>query len=180
MRRGIRYGLMGSSLLLGLGFTPMAAAAINGFVTHPADAAGQLTIASTPAAGDDYTRAMEIGYAATEQGDYQTALINFRRALQARPGDRYALDALANVESYIQQQRAAAARQQEIAELQVRLTRAVAAKDWACAATTVDRLITLVPPGSSDRAKLVAYRGELAGFLEARTNLDAWSTICPG
>jgi Tfp pilus assembly protein PilF len=44
---------------------------------------------------------MEVGYAAFEQGDYQTALINFRRALQARPGDRYATDAIANTEAII-------------------------------------------------------------------------------
>jgi len=183
MGHRIRFGLMGSALLMmGLGGIASGAMAIHSTATRTAHAPIETAIASTPAPAsiNDYTRAMEIGYAATAQGDYHTALINFRRALEARPGDRYALDAIANVESYIQQQRAAAARQQEIAELQVRLTQAVAAKDWACAATTVDRLITLVPPNSSDRAKLVAYRGQLTGFLEARTNLDAWSTVCPG
>ena len=49
----------------------------------------------------DYTASMEVGYAAFEQEDYQTALINFRRALQARPGDRYATDAIANTEATI-------------------------------------------------------------------------------
>ncbi|MBE9098449.1 hypothetical protein [Vacuolonema iberomarrocanum] len=47
----------------------------------------------------DYTESMEVGYAAFEQEDYQTALINFRRALQARPGDRYATDAIATTEA---------------------------------------------------------------------------------
>jgi Flp pilus assembly protein TadD len=45
---------------------------------------------------------MRIGYAATQRGDYQTALINFRRALQARPNDSYATQAIRNVETYIQ------------------------------------------------------------------------------
>jgi len=181
MGHRIRSGLMGSALLMmGLGGIASGAMSTDSTITRTAHTPIESAIASTPATIDDYTRAMEIGYAATAQGDYHTALINFRRALESRPGDRYALDAIANVESYIQQQRAAAARQQEITALQVRLTQAVAAKDWACAATTVDRLITLVPPNSSDRAKLVAYRGQLTGFLEARTNLDAWSTVCPG
>jgi hypothetical protein len=48
---------------------------------------------------------MRIGYAATQQRDYQTALINFRRALNARPGDAYATQAIRNVESYIQDNR---------------------------------------------------------------------------
>ncbi|MDY7014282.1 MAG: hypothetical protein SVX43_11920 [Cyanobacteriota bacterium] len=49
----------------------------------------------------DYDRYMEIGYDATEQGDYQTALINFRRAQEERPGDFYATQAIRNVETYI-------------------------------------------------------------------------------
>lgn len=49
----------------------------------------------------DYTQSMEVGYAAFDQRDYQTALINFRRALQARPGDRYATDAIANTEAIL-------------------------------------------------------------------------------
>lgn len=44
---------------------------------------------------------MRIGYTATQQRDYQTALINFRRALEERPGDTYASRAIQNVEGYI-------------------------------------------------------------------------------
>ena len=44
---------------------------------------------------------MRIGYAATQQRDYQTALINFRRALEERPGDNFASSAIQNVEGYI-------------------------------------------------------------------------------
>ncbi|NES71807.1 MAG: tetratricopeptide repeat protein [Okeania sp. SIO2D1] len=50
-----------------------------------------------------YDRYMRIGYDATEQGDYQTALINFRRALAERPGDSYATQAIRNVKTYINQ-----------------------------------------------------------------------------
>lgn len=48
-----------------------------------------------------YDRYMEIGYDATEQGDYQTALINFERALEERPGDFYATQAVRNTQTYI-------------------------------------------------------------------------------
>jgi tetratricopeptide (TPR) repeat protein len=48
-----------------------------------------------------YDRDMRIGYHATRKRDYQTALINFRRALQQRPGDAYATQAIRNVTSYI-------------------------------------------------------------------------------
>lgn len=49
----------------------------------------------------DYDRYMEIGYEATESGDYQTALINFRRALSEKPSDFYATQAIRNVQTYI-------------------------------------------------------------------------------
>ncbi|MGF1477890.1 MAG: hypothetical protein ACFB4I_00125 [Cyanophyceae cyanobacterium] len=52
-------------------------------------------------ARSDYDRYMEIGYDAVEQEDYQTALINFRRALEERPDDYYATQAVRNVNTYI-------------------------------------------------------------------------------
>ena len=137
----------------------------------------------TPPTKDDqqaYTNAMLIGYAAAEQGDYNTALINFRRALSARPGDKYALDAIDNMETYIAQERAEAQKRAEIERLQDVLSRAVQSNDWACAATSVDRLVQLVPPNSVDRDRLIAYRGEIGGLIESRANLDQWSTICLG
>lgn len=127
-----------------------------------------------------YTNSMLAAYAAAEQKDYHTALINFRRALAARPGDRYATAGIRNMETYIAQERAEAAKQVEILQRQELLTQAVAASDWACAAASVDRLVVLIPPDSSDRARLIAYRGELTGFIQARANLDQWSTVCPG
>jgi hypothetical protein len=126
---------------------------------------------------DAYTRAMRIGYAAAEQFDYNTALINFRRALQARPGDEFALAAIANMENYIVRDRNAR-RQQAIDRLQARFDEASAAQDWVCAAGTLDELITYAEPGSLNRERLVAHRGQLSGLLDARANLENWSTIC--
>ena len=47
----------------------------------------------------DFTQCMNVGYAAYKQGDYQTALINFERALIQRPDNTYALDAVENTKS---------------------------------------------------------------------------------
>ena len=134
----------------------------------------------TAGAQDAYTQAMLVGYAADEQGDYQTALINFRRALAERPGDVYAQRAIANVEAYLAAERREIARQQQLATLQQRVTTAVSASDWACAAATVDEMITLVPPNSLERSRLVTYRGELSSLLDARSDIEQWSSICPG
>ncbi|WP_416669216.1 hypothetical protein [Egbenema bharatensis] len=43
---------------------------------------------------------MAAGYEATEQRDYETALIYFQRALDERPNDPYAQQAIQNVEQY--------------------------------------------------------------------------------
>ncbi len=127
-----------------------------------------------------YRTAMLSAYAAAERQDYHTALINFRRALAARPGDRYATAGIRNMETYIARDRAEAAKQAEIIQRQETLAAAVEASDWACAAASVDRLVELIPPDSADRARLIAYRGEITGFIQARANLDQWSTVCPG
>lgn len=47
-----------------------------------------------------YDRYMQAGYTATDQGDYEQALLHFRRALDERPGDSYAQQAIQNVEGY--------------------------------------------------------------------------------
>ncbi|PSN20563.1 hypothetical protein C7271_01615 [filamentous cyanobacterium CCP5] len=146
--------------------------------TPPATTTGSAPTQAAPI--DDYTRFMLAGYAAADIGDYQTALINFRRALAERPNNAYARAAIANMQTYIAEQRAEAARLQEIAKLQSLLQAAVDGTDWACAAATVDQLVMLVPPGSSDRAELIGFRGQLSGFLNARSDLDSWSTVCLG
>lgn len=110
-----------------------------------------------------YPQAMEIGYAATAARDYQTALINFRRALARRPGDIYATTAIRNVEVYI---------------LEARLRRATNQLDWICAARTVDELIVRVERNSLENARLVSYRGELTSLIENQVNLENWSSVC--
>lgn len=136
---------------------------------------------SSPSAASEqesaYERAMRIGYAATDQGDYQTALINFRRALAARPNDPYATAAIRNVEFYIQRRRQAVINQR-IASLEATLDEAATAQDWTCALATVDQLIQLVPPESFGRARLIVYRSEILGLIENRTNLEQWATVC--
>lgn len=48
-----------------------------------------------------YDRYMRLGYDETHARDYQSALINFRRALNERPGDHFASQAVRNVSAYI-------------------------------------------------------------------------------
>ena len=52
-----------------------------------------------------YRQYMNIGYSAYDRGDYQTALINFQRALIKRSDDEYALDAIRNTEETIERRR---------------------------------------------------------------------------
>ena len=49
-----------------------------------------------------FTQQMNAGYAATQQRNYPTALACFQRALQLRPGNPYAAQAVQNVQGYIQ------------------------------------------------------------------------------
>ena len=57
-----------------------------------------------PLAPSTYKQSMAVGYAAYQQQDYHTALINFKRALAERAGDRYAAEAVANTTAIIQHQ----------------------------------------------------------------------------
>ncbi len=59
---------------------------------------------STSSAESDYDQAMQAGYKATEEKDYEAAQTQFKKALQARPNDIYAQQALQNVEFYIARQ----------------------------------------------------------------------------
>jgi len=49
-----------------------------------------------------FDRYMQAGYAATNRRDHQTALIYFKRALDERPDDPYATQAIRNVEGYLE------------------------------------------------------------------------------
>lgn len=55
---------------------------------------------SEPQSAYDYY--MGLGYDATEAGDYQAALDYFQQALDQRPNDTYASQAIRNVTTYIQ------------------------------------------------------------------------------
>ncbi|MBW4653970.1 MAG: tetratricopeptide repeat protein [Kaiparowitsia implicata GSE-PSE-MK54-09C] len=74
------------------------------FEQHRAEMRGSRPIARP--ARYTYQETMRVGYAAFQQKDYQTALINFERAIEVRPGDRLALEAINNTRSIIQQQQA--------------------------------------------------------------------------
>ena len=53
----------------------------------------------------DFKQLMKLGYTYYGQQDYQTALIIFNRALQARPGNAYAVKAIDNTKIAIAQKR---------------------------------------------------------------------------
>uniref|UniRef100_UPI0018E53E97 hypothetical protein n=1 Tax=Cyanothece sp. BG0011 TaxID=2082950 RepID=UPI0018E53E97 len=59
---------------------------------------------SSSGATSSYDQAMQAGYKATQQKDYQTAKQQFQKALELRPNDIYAQQALQNVEFYLAQQ----------------------------------------------------------------------------
>ncbi|MEL7052651.1 MAG: hypothetical protein AAGM45_12795 [Cyanobacteria bacterium J06588_5] len=124
-----------------------------------------------------FKQLMDLGYAASAQGDFHTALINFRRALVLQPNQPYAIAAADNMAYYIEHARISA-RQREISQLESRLANATAQKDWVCAATTIDQLTMYTQPGSLNRERLIGQRGEVSGMLDARLNFDAWSTVC--
>lgn len=128
-------------------------------------------------AGMTFKQAMDLGYAASRQGDLHTALINFQRALLIQPGNPYAAAAADNMAYYIQFERVSA-RQQAINRLQARLETATAQKDWVCAATTLDQLTTYTEPNSLNRERLIGHRGEVSGLLDARIDHESWSTVC--
>lgn len=50
----------------------------------------------------DFKQCMSVGYAAYEQKDYQTALINFERALRQQPNNQYAVNAVNNTKAILQ------------------------------------------------------------------------------
>ncbi len=52
-----------------------------------------------------YKRYMQIGNNAVQKQDYQTAVINFKRALKVRPGDPAAINAIGSIESKVQQKK---------------------------------------------------------------------------
>lgn len=158
----------------------LAIVAISTVDTQPAIANGIITAPSRPdlsTEGMTFKQAMNLGYAASRQGDLHTALINFQRALLIQPGNQYAAAAADNMAYYIQHGRVTS-RQQAINRLHARLQTATAQKDWVCAATTLDQLTTYTEPNSLNRERLIGQRGEVSGLLDARIDHERWSTVC--
>ncbi|MEP0899546.1 hypothetical protein [Nodosilinea sp. FACHB-13] len=56
--------------------------------------------AQRPPQSSEFDRYMAAGYEATEQRDYETALLYFQRALDERPNNSFAQQAIQNVEKY--------------------------------------------------------------------------------
>ena len=65
--------------------------------------AQQPTATATAPTADLYDRYMQAGYAATNQRNHAIALLYFKRALDERPQDTYATQAIQNVEAYLKQ-----------------------------------------------------------------------------
>jgi len=77
---------------------------VNAYEQQEAAAAPQPASPAAPAdqplQSSEFDRYMAAGYEATEQRDYDTALLYFRRALDERPDNSYAEQAIQNVERY--------------------------------------------------------------------------------
>jgi hypothetical protein len=60
---------------------------------------GKVPLSSPSAKGTVYDRYMQAGYTASQQKDGQTALLYFKRALDERPNDTFATQAIRNIEA---------------------------------------------------------------------------------
>ena len=159
------------------GANPAIAQSLASSVAHPVTSpVNHLPISQTKQALT-FDQLMNIGYAASRQGDFNTALINFRRALALQPNQPYAQAAADNMVYYIYYERTAP-RRRAISQLEARLATATSQKDWVCAATTLDQLATYAEPNSLNQERLIGQRGEISGLLDARINYERWSTVC--
>jgi hypothetical protein len=84
-------------LAVGLGASTLLYTAV-GMAQAPATTSTPVTKGTT-----FYDRYMVAGYEATKRRDHQTALIYFKRALDERPDDTFATQAIRNVEGYLKQ-----------------------------------------------------------------------------
>jgi len=62
-------------------------------------------VMAIPGSCPNFKACMNLGYAAIKQKNYQTALVNFKRALAFDLGNKYAVEAIGNVSRYIQHSR---------------------------------------------------------------------------
>ncbi|MFN4065688.1 MAG: DUF928 domain-containing protein [Thermosynechococcus sp.] len=94
-RFGLSWLVLGT-LAMGMGALPIILPSLPAVAQNPSSQTSE------------FDRYMQRGYQLTAKRDYQSALVNFRRALSLRPADRYALTAISNVEAYIARDRYAA------------------------------------------------------------------------
>ncbi len=94
-RFGLSWLVLGT-LAMGMGALPVILPSLPAVAQNPSSQTSE------------FDRYMQRGYQLTAKRDYQSALVNFRRALSLRPGNRYALAAISNVEAYIARDRYAA------------------------------------------------------------------------
>jgi len=62
-------------------------------------------VMAIPGSCANFKTCMNLGYAAINQKNYQTALVHFKRALAFNLGNQYAVEAIGNVSRYIQESR---------------------------------------------------------------------------
>ena len=62
-------------------------------------------VMAIPGSFANFKTCMNLGYAAIKQKNYQTGLVNFKRALAFNLGNQYAVEAIGNVSRYIQESR---------------------------------------------------------------------------
>ncbi|MBE9181237.1 ARC6/PARC6 family protein [Oculatella sp. LEGE 06141] len=103
VRRAAAWWMTGDPTRYGSGDTATYTQRVLSFYRQPNAAAPAAASSATPATQNSlpvFDRYMRAGYAATQARDYETALLYFQRALDERPNDTYAQQALRNVESY--------------------------------------------------------------------------------
>ena len=79
-----------------LGFNPKALGAQETIIAQSDDSSFK---------EDNYDLQMKKGYDATREKDYEAALVAFQKALEERPDDRYAQQAVQNVQSYLEREK---------------------------------------------------------------------------
>lgn len=102
VRRAASWWMTGDPTRYNSGTTEAYTQKVLGFYQQQNQSTTTTATTSSEAQTTLYDRYMRAGYEATKEGDYQTALLYFKRALDERPDDSYAEGAIRNVESYLE------------------------------------------------------------------------------
>lgn len=134
-----------------------------------------------------YDQQMNQGYDATEAGNYQTALDHFQRALNIRPGDYYATQAIRNVRTYINSDQAVEAPQASASQRDVQpslqpfrgevpydryMRLGYAALQEEQFTTAVDYFRSALYERPNDRRATIAYWNAVDGLQDGTAGLD--------